>query len=108
MNTMWPSSLLDSLYRRGDLISCDPLRTDGDQVLNPCGLIANSFFNDVITVRARACACADRGGCRCCRAWLLHARALAVTAAVVLEPLGVLAAAARRQSRGAGALICWH
>lgn len=28
---------------------CDPLVTNGSMLLNPCGLIANSLFNDVIT-----------------------------------------------------------
>lgn len=26
-------------------LTCDPLYMNGTQVLNPCGLIANSFFN---------------------------------------------------------------
>lgn len=29
---------------------CDPLRKLGTQVLNPCGLIANTLFNDVFTL----------------------------------------------------------
>jgi len=29
---------------------CDPLYEDGSLLLNPCGLIANSLFNDVITL----------------------------------------------------------
>lgn len=28
-------------------LNCDPLYLNGSQLLNPCGLIANSFFNDV-------------------------------------------------------------
>ena len=37
---------------KGDLSDfCDPLTSTADgKILNPCGLIANSFFNDVISV----------------------------------------------------------
>lgn len=31
-------------------LDCDPLYKNGSLTLNPCGLIANSFFNDVISV----------------------------------------------------------
>lgn len=31
------------------LRKCDPLKTAGDRSLNPCGLLANSFFTDVVT-----------------------------------------------------------
>eukprot|EP00968_Pinguiococcus_pyrenoidosus_P016412 scaffold1590_cov239-Pinguiococcus_pyrenoidosus.AAC.4 len=33
-----------------DLQDCLPLVEKGDTVLSPCGLIANSLFNDVITL----------------------------------------------------------
>jgi hypothetical protein len=33
--------------------NCDPLRKLGDVVLNPCGLIANTFFNDIITLETK-------------------------------------------------------
>lgn len=33
-----------------DSSDCDPLVSNGSLSLNPCGLIANSFFNDVITL----------------------------------------------------------
>ena len=31
-------------------LNCDPLYQSGNLTLNPCGLIASSFFNDVITL----------------------------------------------------------
>lgn len=31
---------------------CDPLTKNGDMTLYPCGLVANSFFNDTITLTA--------------------------------------------------------
>jgi hypothetical protein len=33
---------------------CDPLVTNGSLLLNPCGLIANSLFNDVLTLTSPA------------------------------------------------------
>lgn len=34
----------------GSLVDCDPLRTQGSQVLFPCGLIAASVFNDTFAL----------------------------------------------------------
>lgn len=34
-------------------LSCDPLYKNGTLLLNPCGLIANSLFNDVITTSSK-------------------------------------------------------
>lgn len=31
-------------------VDCDPMVTNGSLLLNPCGLIANSLFNDIITL----------------------------------------------------------
>ena len=51
------SQLLGDVYEKGDagLSGCDPLETvampEGpNQVLSPCGLIANSLFDDVVTL----------------------------------------------------------
>jgi acyl-CoA thioesterase FadM len=30
--------------------ACEPINKLGDRVINPCGLIANTFFNDIITL----------------------------------------------------------
>eukprot|EP00611_Tribonema_gayanum_P010950 TRINITY_DN2106_c0_g1_i2.p1 TRINITY_DN2106_c0_g1~~TRINITY_DN2106_c0_g1_i2.p1 ORF type:complete len:371 (-),score=98.45 TRINITY_DN2106_c0_g1_i2:131-1243(-) len=43
-----PSQLMGSNVQ-GDSL-CSPLKKNGDQWLNPCGLVANSMFNDVFTV----------------------------------------------------------
>lgn len=32
-----------------DAVNCDPINKLGDTVINPCGLIANTFFNDKFT-----------------------------------------------------------
>jgi hypothetical protein len=46
-----PSQLQGTVQAKSDVKdSCDPLLENGDLLLNPCGLIANSFFNDVITL----------------------------------------------------------
>ena len=34
-------------------LNCDPLYKNGTLLLNPCGLIANSLFNDVITTSSK-------------------------------------------------------
>uniref|UniRef100_A0A7S3K580 Uncharacterized protein n=1 Tax=Aureoumbra lagunensis TaxID=44058 RepID=A0A7S3K580_9STRA len=43
--------LLGENKKKGDLSSCSPLKKNGSKVLSPCGLIANSMFNDVITLK---------------------------------------------------------
>lgn len=40
------SQLLGERLSSGELTDCEPLKKDGGQLLNPCGLIANSMFND--------------------------------------------------------------
>ena len=42
--------LLGSNKDKNDLSSCSPLKTNGSLTLNPCGVIANSLFNDVISL----------------------------------------------------------
>ena len=45
-----PRQLMGYLVDDDDLsLECDPLWKNGSYVLNPCGLIANSYFNDVIS-----------------------------------------------------------
>jgi len=45
------SQLLGGVYTSSsDLSACDPLIKNGSSILSPCGLIANSLFNDVITL----------------------------------------------------------
>jgi len=44
------SQLLGERLSSGELTDCEPLKKDGGQVLNPCGLIANSMFNDKISL----------------------------------------------------------
>eukprot|EP01035_Chromulina_nebulosa_P018686 gene18686-24439_t len=34
------------------MLSCNPLLYNGTILLNPCGLVANSFFNDVISLNS--------------------------------------------------------
>ncbi|CAM9560565.1 unnamed protein product [Chrysoparadoxa australica] len=46
------AQLSGSVVGSDDLDSCSPLVSSSTQLLNPCGLIANSMFNDVITVTA--------------------------------------------------------
>lgn len=38
----------EMFYSKSELQDCDPLTMKNDQILSPCGLIANSLFNDVI------------------------------------------------------------
>lgn len=33
---------------------CTPLKTNGSLILHPCGLVANTFFNDVIELTSGA------------------------------------------------------
>lgn len=42
--------LQGTIKSKSDLDNCDPLTENGNLLLNPCGLIANSLFNDVITL----------------------------------------------------------
>mmetsp|Transcript_61908 Transcript_61908/g.170451 ORF Transcript_61908/g.170451 Transcript_61908/m.170451 type:complete len:408 (+) Transcript_61908:304-1527(+) len=44
--------LLGTVYQSGStaLAYCDPLSKNGSLILNPCGLIANTLFNDKITL----------------------------------------------------------
>lgn len=44
------SQLRGDILGEGDLSDCDPLKERDGKILSPCGLIAQSFFNDVITV----------------------------------------------------------
>lgn len=51
----------DNLQLQGEVLSesdveltCSPLYKNGTQLLNPCGLVANSFFTDVFTVPSPA------------------------------------------------------
>lgn len=57
----WFSRYVDSVYTdqlqgstsTSDIEdSCDPLVYNGTLVLHPCGLIANTLFNDIITVES--------------------------------------------------------
>ncbi|KAK7233308.1 aminophospholipid transmembrane transporter [Aureococcus anophagefferens] len=36
--------------KKDDLSTCSPLKSNGSKTLNPCGVIANSLFNDVISL----------------------------------------------------------
>lgn len=48
------NQLKGEIVSRGSLDDCDPLidsRSDPNKVLHPCGLIANSFFNDTFTLQ---------------------------------------------------------
>ena len=36
--------------KKDDLSTCSPLKSNGSKTLNPCGVIANSLFNDVIAL----------------------------------------------------------
>ena len=38
--------------KKDDLSTCSPLKSNGSKTLNPCGVIANSLFNDVISLSA--------------------------------------------------------
>lgn len=40
--------LLGENKKKDDLGTCSPLKRNGSKILSPCGLIANSMFNDVI------------------------------------------------------------
>lgn len=42
-------------------IDCDPLYKNGSLLLNPCGLIANSMFNDVITLKTAGVTLDEQG-----------------------------------------------
>lgn len=42
--------LLGRNKKKSQLSSCSPLKKNGSKVLSPCGLVANSMFNDVITL----------------------------------------------------------
>ena len=42
--------LTGSNLDKDDLSACSPLKSNGSHTLNPCGVIANSMFNDVIAL----------------------------------------------------------
>jgi len=49
------TQLQGQVLSQGDVeLSCNPLYLNGTTLLNPCGLIANSFFNDVFTLNSAA------------------------------------------------------
>eukprot|EP00628_Pelagophyceae_sp_CCMP2097_P002584 CAMPEP_0184100678 /NCGR_PEP_ID=MMETSP0974-20121125/12451_1 /TAXON_ID=483370 /ORGANISM="non described non described, Strain CCMP2097" /LENGTH=368 /DNA_ID=CAMNT_0026403603 /DNA_START=45 /DNA_END=1148 /DNA_ORIENTATION=- len=43
--------LLGANKNKNQLTNCSPLKTNGSKVLHPCGVIANSMFNDVIVLQ---------------------------------------------------------
>jgi len=50
LSSMDSYQLLGRNKKKGDLSDCAPLKKNGSRVLSPCGLVANSMFNDVITL----------------------------------------------------------
>lgn len=42
------TSQLEGSTSTSDIDSCDPLMYNGSLVLHPCGLVANTLFNDII------------------------------------------------------------
>mmetsp|Transcript_17628 Transcript_17628/g.23218 ORF Transcript_17628/g.23218 Transcript_17628/m.23218 type:complete len:379 (+) Transcript_17628:141-1277(+) len=55
------SDQLRGLTLIGSDDDCDPLTHNGSYALNPCGLIANSLFNDVITLESNAYSMSESG-----------------------------------------------
>jgi len=51
LSSLDSDQLLGSNLKKSDLSDCSPLKKNGTKVLNPCGLQANSLFNDVITLQ---------------------------------------------------------
>mmetsp|Transcript_18996 Transcript_18996/g.58527 ORF Transcript_18996/g.58527 Transcript_18996/m.58527 type:complete len:415 (+) Transcript_18996:143-1387(+) len=43
--------LMGANLKKGELSECQPLKRNGSKILSPCGLQANSMFNDVITLQ---------------------------------------------------------
>lgn len=48
--------------QESQLADCDPLRSRGGRLLHPCGLVANSYFNDTFRLTSPAGAVLDETG----------------------------------------------
>lgn len=48
MTSRSTAQLLGRNKKKSDLSDCSPLKKNGSKVLSPCGLVANTMFNDVI------------------------------------------------------------
>lgn len=47
------TQLLGRNKKESDLSGCSPLKKNGSKILSPCGLIANSLFNDIISLEGK-------------------------------------------------------